>query len=72
MKYDIQPQWANIVKWYWQSVGSPGNGINPEPVWDILKQEYRAIRLYPNRHSLWSLLEFEDEQLLTAFLLKWA
>lgn len=69
IKRDVQPQWRNIVKWYWNQYQLDDAA---ETIWDILEQDYGAKRTRPMGSPGWSIMQFPDEQSYTMFLLRWS
>lgn len=72
MKVDINPQWGNLVRWFWDT--SEGQAISESgmSILDMLYNEYGAERTYCLRTSNEIYLTFPDEQSYTMFLLRWA
>lgn len=69
MRVDIRPQWNRLARWYWNSFDSDdGGGMS---VWEMLNQEYGAFQVATKRRTQEILVDFPDEKLYTAFLLKW-
>lgn len=69
IKRDIQPQWRNIAKWYWDQYQSDKPS---QTIWDILERDYGAKRIRSLDSPGWSEVAFPDEKSYTMFLLRWA
>ena len=67
MKANIKPQWSRLANWYWDV----GNRTNMS-IWGMLSQEYGAYPVNPNPEQGVIIVEFPDEKMYTAFLLKWS
>ena len=67
MKANIKPQWPRLAKWYWE-VGNR----NDMSLWAMLLQEYGAYPVNPNTGPGTIDVEFPDEKMYTAFVLRWS
>lgn len=75
MKVDIQHQWRSLANWYWDSVEGKSTYSKGWSIWGMLEHEYGAVRRFDINNlkgdpSMW--VEFPDEKMYTAFLLRWA
>ena len=72
MRVDIQPQWKKLANWYWDRSG--GRLLFGMSIWEMLEQEYGAIKVHTMQGTAEKrlIVDFPDEQSYTAFLLKWS
>lgn len=71
MRVDIAPQWRNLVNWYWDSVEGKTIQDRGMSIWEILEQDYNAIKAYQDpAGGRW--MRFPDEATYAFFLLRWS
>jgi len=75
MIVNIQPQWRKLATWYWDTLDGQDTYNKGMSIWEMLEHEYSAFKRFNInnlRDDIGMWVEFPDEKMYTAFLLRWA